>query len=130
MFEGKQPEAAHSRESVGPDAGRESLRRVTWSDLVSRLAAARELRAELASASGGRKTDPASFDAAFARHIAALGEPHAGSTGHVVRRPEKQDVNPNGLGNGKCQRRKTGRVEGPDAGPRADRDQTASRGST
>jgi hypothetical protein len=68
MFEGKPP---HSGPFPSPDftgAG-EDLRPVTWSDLVARLDAVRDLRSAM-RASGGE--GEASFDPGSARHIAAL----------------------------------------------------------
>jgi hypothetical protein len=86
MFEGK-------LNSVGPapaldhtGGGQQRLRPVSWSDLVAKLEAARELRAEL----GAGETDgDGSFDPDSARHIAAIGE-------------GKQDINFDVLANGKA----------------------------
>ena len=60
MFEGKPPQVEES--------AREALRPLAWSELASRLAAARELRASLAP---GELQGEASFDAMSARWIAA-----------------------------------------------------------
>ena len=60
MFEGKPPQIDES--------AREALRPLAWSELASRLAAARELRASLAP---GELQGDASFDAMSARWIAA-----------------------------------------------------------
>src|SRR4051812_11987239 len=60
MFEGKPPQVDQS--------AREALRPLAWSELASRLAAARELRAALAP---GELEGEASFDAMSARWIAA-----------------------------------------------------------
>jgi len=65
MFEGKPPKAVDARPFEEPQAG-ESLRPLSWGDLVARLEAARGLRASL---SGG--AEDASFDADSARCIAA-----------------------------------------------------------
>jgi len=60
MFEGKPPQVDES--------AREALRPLAWTELASRLAAARELRASLAP---GELQGEASFDAMSARWIAA-----------------------------------------------------------
>ena len=63
---------------------------MTWSDLVARLGAARDLRRELGVSDIG---GDASFDASSAQHIALITdrEDTAG----------KRTVNPDDLGNGK-----------------------------
>lgn len=90
MFEGKLPKPAglhaDSTGTVTPDA----LCELQWSDLVTRLAAARELRAELAR---GDESCAASFDADSAKHIAAMPD--------GLRCKEERAVNPDGLVNGK-----------------------------
>ena len=69
----------------------DNLCEMNWGDLVARLSAARELRAELAESD---ETTLASFDAESARHIASQHE--------ISRRAQGQrDVNPDDLGNGK-----------------------------
>jgi len=89
MFEGKSP---RSGDASPPEAGaRENapLRPLKWSDLVDRLAAARDLRASLgAPAQGGSDGGDASFDAGSARRIAA-------------HQKGKDGVYPDDLGNGK-----------------------------
>lgn len=71
MFEGKPPFASESRICATGAMPEDDLRELQWSDLVARLCAARELRAELA-ASDARTL--ASFDAHFARHLASQHE--------------------------------------------------------
>ena len=90
MFEGKPPIAPQSRNS-GPGENRaDELRALSWSDLTARLAAARDLRAELAQP----QIDPnASFDADSARRLASLTDRPPGHG--------KQGVNPLALANGK-----------------------------
>ncbi len=67
MFEGKLPKPAEATPLGEPHDG-ESLRPLSWSDLVARLSAARELRASFAGRAAG---SDASFDAGSARRIAA-----------------------------------------------------------
>lgn len=74
----------------------DSLRPLAWSELSSRLAAARDLRASLAPGEGDGE---GSFDALSARWIAA----------HM---DGQQDVNPEDSSNGK-----TAGSTGPDAPP-------------
>lgn len=97
MFEGKLPLApmAHYPAEDGDSAG--SLRGLTWSDLRSRLEAARDLRLSLHDSP---EDHFASFDAHSARRIAALAD-------------GKHVVNPDDLANGKG----SGCIEGvsPDA---------------
>ena len=67
MFEGKPPRTAEALPFEELQAG-ESLRPLSWDDLVARLSAARDLRESL----GGSASVPhASFDAGSARRIAA-----------------------------------------------------------
>jgi len=67
MFEGKLPRPAEARPlEDGPDG--EVMRALSWSDLVARLAASRDLRASFA---GAEQPADASFDADSARRIAA-----------------------------------------------------------
>ena len=84
MFEGKPPLPGEARMLDEP-LGSECLRPLQWSDLVARLAAARELRA---SFGGMRELGEASFDAGCARRVAAH---HNG----------KYAINLDDLGNGK-----------------------------
>ena len=67
MFEGKPPRAADALPLEEPQQG-ESLRPLSWGDLVARLSAARDLRASLG---GEPAVCDASFDAGSARRIAA-----------------------------------------------------------
>ena len=67
MFEGKLPTPAEALPLGEPQDG-ESLRPLSWGDLVARLSAARELRASFAGRPAG---SDASFDAGSARCIAA-----------------------------------------------------------
>ena len=78
MFEGKPPIAA--------EPFRDSLRELGWSELASRLAAARDLRASLAL---GESDGEGSFDALSARWIAA-------------HRDGQELVNREDSANGKC----------------------------
>ena len=84
MFEGKPPATADAYRLEEPQEG-ESLRPLSWSDLVARLSQARDLRASL---EGAPVASDASFDAGSARRIAAH---HNG----------KSSINPDDLGNGK-----------------------------
>jgi hypothetical protein len=84
MFEGKPPKAADALPSEEPQDG-ESLRPLSWTDLVARLTAARDLRA---SYHGAGEAAEGSFDASSARRVAAH---HNG----------KHPVNLDDLGNGK-----------------------------
>jgi hypothetical protein len=86
MFEGKLPDVGGAKPFDRAGAAQDSLRAVSWSDLVARLEAARELRAELGS---GETGGGASFDPDSARHIAEL----AG---------DKQGINFDDLANGKA----------------------------
>ena len=67
MFEGKPPRTADALPLEEPQHG-ESLRPLSWGDLIARLSAAREVRASYRGA--GAAAD-ASFDAGSARRIAA-----------------------------------------------------------
>ena len=86
MFEGKLPNVGSARAYDRASARQDSLRAVSWSDLVARLEAARELRAELGT---GETAGGASFDPDSARHIAELSG-------------DKQDINFDDLANGKA----------------------------
>ena len=68
MFEGKPPHSGPFSSPASAGAG-EDLRAVTWSDLVARLDAVRDLRSAMRSPEGEGE---ASFDPGSARHIAAL----------------------------------------------------------
>jgi len=83
MFEGKPPRTADALPLEEPQEG-ESLRPLSWTDLVARLSAVRDMRASLE----GRPASDASFDASSARCVAAL---HNG----------KHGVNPEDSSNGK-----------------------------
>ena len=67
MLEGKLPRPGDPRPLDIEPADGDSLRPLSWSDLVARLTAARELRGEGASSEGSE----GSFDASSARLIAA-----------------------------------------------------------
>lgn len=67
MFEGKPPRAADALPLEEPREG-ESLRPLSWGDLVARLSAARAVRESL---EGGAAGSEASFHARSARCIAA-----------------------------------------------------------
>ena len=85
MFEGKPPRP-HDARALDPEQHDfETLRPLSWGDLVARFSAAREMRS---SGEEGDEHGEASFDAGSARRIAAH---HNG----------KHDVNPDVSGNGK-----------------------------
>jgi hypothetical protein len=84
MFEGKPPQAQLAA-PTGEASDAAMLRELAWAELTSRLAAARDLRAALAEGLDGGE---ASFDATFARRIAA-------------QREGKDIVNPEASANGK-----------------------------
>src|SRR4051812_48218794 len=67
MFEGKPPRPEDGT-ALRSGAERDELRPLAWSDLTTRLAAARDLRVSLAP---GERDGEASFDAMSARWIAA-----------------------------------------------------------
>jgi len=85
MFEGKSSHDGYDGTNSGEFAAGGSLREVAWGELVSRLAAARDLRCELGATTA---TGEGSFDAESARRIASRG----GS---------KPEINSDALGNGK-----------------------------
>jgi len=85
MFEGKLPRLPHGHDSEKESASGEGLRELTWSDLRSRLEAARDLRASLDRAGDGEE---ASFDSLSARRIASQAD-------------GKDGGNPSDLTNGK-----------------------------
>ena len=68
MLEGKLPRPGDPRPLDIEPADGDSLRPLSWSDLVARLTAARELRGEGGASSEGSE---GSFDASSARLIAA-----------------------------------------------------------
>ena len=84
MFEGKPPRTADALPLEEPQDGG-SLRPLSWTDLVARLSAGRDMRASL---EGRPSASDASFDASSARCVAAL---HNG----------KHGVNPEDSSNGK-----------------------------
>jgi len=112
MFEGKPVPAPESRHFTQGEAEENRLCELSWADLVARLAAARELRAELAETD---ESTLASFDAESARHLASQ---HDGFRSGESER----DVNPDDLGNGKG--------HAAIKQERADRETTAPRGNT
>ena len=68
MFEGKPPQSGEPR-PLGTESGEgDSLRPLSWDDLVARLSAAREFRDSLG---GSARACESSFDAGSARLIAA-----------------------------------------------------------
>ena len=67
MFEGKPPRADEALPLEDAQDG-ETLRSLSWTDLVARLSAARDLRA---SYQGAGETAEGSFDAGSARRVAA-----------------------------------------------------------
>jgi hypothetical protein len=85
MFEGKLTQAA-AHPLDGPSARQSDLRPVSWTDLVARFDAVRDLRTELGI---GETAGEASFDPDSARHIAEIGE-------------GKPDINLDDLANGKA----------------------------
>ena len=90
MFEGKPPLPPQASADAREENLAGELHALSWSDLVAKLAAARDLRSEIVIVDDA---SPASFDAESARRLASLTE-----------RPEgdgKQAVNPLALGNGK-----------------------------
>ncbi len=111
MFEGKPLQAPDSRNSATGNPPEGSLCELRWSDLVARLSAARELRAELAMNDAGTL---ASFDAESARHLASQHESFRIGD-------DERDVNPDDLGNGKW--------PAAEEEPRADRETPATRGN-
>ena len=91
MFEGKPPIAPDAHISATGKAPGEELCQLSWSDLVAKLAAARDLRVALAHHDD---LAPASFDAGSARHLALHHD--------LLRQDESErGVNPDDLGNGK-----------------------------
>ena len=68
MFEGKPPRTADALPLEEPQDGG-SLRPLSWTDLVARLSAGRDMRASL---EGRPSASDASFDASSARCVAAL----------------------------------------------------------
>lgn len=111
MFEGKPPVAPVAKGQESGDSAGEGLCAISWTDLVAKLAAARDLRAELSDCA---EIGVASFDALSAQHLALHHDKHP---------PEGKDsVNPDDLANGK----------GPECmtGLRADRINTGNRGNT
>ena len=72
MFEPKTPFVPENAAPASEDESQAGLRRVSWSELNARLAAARELRMAFGEGDPG---DDASFDAEMARHVAHLHEP-------------------------------------------------------
>ena len=86
MFEGKLTSATVAQPLDGVPARQGTLRPVSWTDLVARFDAARELRTELGI---GEASGEASFDPDSARHIAEIGE-------------GKPDINLDDLANGKA----------------------------
>ena len=101
MFEGKPPSAYEARKTDNGTNPVEPLHTLSWSDLVAKLEAARDLRVALAQ---GRKAatriDEASFDPHCAHHLAEQQE-HFPSNNEL-------SVNPLDSGN----RKDNGGIEG------------------
>jgi len=117
MFEGKPPIASGANTTEHGEPVGEKLCALDWAELVAKLAAARDLRRELASDDG--EGSFASFDAECAQHIAALHDkvPEGQTAGNG-----KRAVNPDDLANGKAVCATIGR--------RAESDVPANRGNT
>lgn len=94
MFEGKPPRPRDARALDDEQQDFETLRPLSWGDLVARFSAARELRSSCDEAGD---CGEASFDASSARRIAAH---HNG----------KHDINPDISGNGKSPARRATRA--------------------
>lgn len=91
MFEYKPIPMPDSRDCAADAVAESALCELNWAELTARLAAARELRAELAHSNAAVL---ASFNAHSARHLASQHD--------VFRdRDSQPDVNPDDLGNGK-----------------------------
>ena len=76
MFEGKPPFAPEAHDHSANAKAGDTLHTLSWTDLVTKLEAARDLRAALA----GEKLpcsqqDAASFDASSAHHLAEQQDP-------------------------------------------------------
>lgn len=112
MLEGKPIHPSDSRNSAADTQSDERLCELDWANLVARLCAARELRAELAA---HHEMALASFDAESARHLAS-------QIGGYRNGEDERDVNPDDLANGK------GRAAEGEA--HAHRDTPATRGNT
>ncbi|MCB1454673.1 MAG: hypothetical protein KDJ43_13605 [Rhizobiaceae bacterium] len=102
MFEGKPPVAHDSRSSATGVMPEDALCELRWSDLVARLAAARELRAELARVDDAAL---ASFDADSARWLAHQHDGYHDEHHHegLHGAHDQGGVNPDDLGNGKAE---------------------------
>lgn len=99
MFEGKLPTQPKAPLSDNGAAADEALCPLEWNDLKARLAAARELRCELADET---IDEDASFDADFARKIAAQHDRRDdGYDEYPDPGKSKRGVNPNDLANSK-----------------------------
>jgi len=71
MFEGKPPIPARAGDYADTGSAQVQLRALSWSELIARFTAARELQSALISPSD---QSLASFDAQSARHLAAMHE--------------------------------------------------------
>ncbi len=95
MFEGKPPIAPGANGSQQAETASEELCALDWAELTAKLAAARDLRRELAPEEDGTL---ASFDAHCAQRIAS----HNGkSPEDLIEDNSKHGVNPEDLANGK-----------------------------
>lgn len=116
MFEGKTPIAPGANSSERGKTVAEELCALEWGDLVTKLAAARDLRRELAATDASTL---ASFDADCAQHLAAH---HDNPPQPFPHEKGKHGVNPDDLANGKAPAAIQDGV--------ADRDDPANRGCT
>lgn len=107
MFEGTPPSHPEAPPGTDVSAADDSRRQVTWEDLKTRLATIRELRLGLPEDSSD---DAASFDADFARKIAAQHVWHDGLYHDDADHAEsKRNVNPSDLVKSKHTGRNIGR---------------------
>jgi hypothetical protein len=93
MFEGKPPVPARAPGDSAAPEGEGELHAVSWSELVARLSAARELRTVLVA---DALATPASFDADSARRLATM------PVGEAAAANGNKPVNLDGSANRKC----------------------------
>ncbi|KLI64785.1 hypothetical protein [Aurantiacibacter marinus] len=99
MFEGKPPIASGAHCSQHDEIASEELCAIDWAELTAKLAAARDLRRELASGDDGIDDGTmASFDAHCALHLASH---HGKFPDEASEENNKRGVNPDDLANGK-----------------------------
>ncbi len=102
MFEGKPPFAPEAYDHSAHAKAGDTLRTLSWTDLVTKLEAARDLRAALAGEKPPHsQKDEASFDASSAHHLAEQQETFPAKS--------ESPVNPLDSGN----RKETGGNNGP-----------------